>query len=254
LGSVLSYSVFRKPTNSNAFIHFFSFHDLNVKISVIQGFFLRAYRVCSKEFLEEEIDFIYSVFKNLAYPKYLVDLSLKKAKKTFLGNVSKPKFDAKNKLIVPYLPSLVNKRGFMKKFNSDFIFTYKNKLCNVLISNGPKRDKTGVYQIPCNTCDRFYIGETGRELNTRLKEHQRDFINRKPESAIFNHYADTGHKMNFNDANVIYVCNNLVKRRIVESSVINEFGVKSINQNKGFFPQNNLYSNFILNSINFKFK
>lgn len=31
-----------------------------------------------------------------------------------------------------------------------------------------------IYKIPCKDCDKFYIGQTGRYLNTRLKEHERD--------------------------------------------------------------------------------
>ena len=31
-----------------------------------------------------------------------------------------------------------------------------------------------VYKIPCLNCDSVYIGETGREFNTRLKEHRKE--------------------------------------------------------------------------------
>ena len=30
-----------------------------------------------------------------------------------------------------------------------------------------------VYRIPCTNCPRTYIGQTGRTLTQRLKEHQR---------------------------------------------------------------------------------
>ena len=47
------------------------------------------------------------------------------------------------------------------------------------------KDKTGdmvmnsvVYQIPCGVCHRKYVGETGRELKTRLVEHKRDVCTR----------------------------------------------------------------------------
>jgi len=29
-----------------------------------------------------------------------------------------------------------------------------------------------VYKIPCSNCEQTYIGETGRKLGTRLKEHK----------------------------------------------------------------------------------
>ncbi|XP_033106046.1 uncharacterized protein LOC117108193 [Anneissia japonica] len=35
----------------------------------------------------------------------------------------------------------------------------------------PAQSQPGVYRIPCE-CGKVYIGETGRDLRTRLKEHQ----------------------------------------------------------------------------------
>ena len=31
-----------------------------------------------------------------------------------------------------------------------------------------------VYKIICKSCDKVYVGETGRKVGTRLKEHQKD--------------------------------------------------------------------------------
>ena len=31
-----------------------------------------------------------------------------------------------------------------------------------------------VYQIPCKNCERVYIGETGRPLGARVKEHRKE--------------------------------------------------------------------------------
>ena len=30
-----------------------------------------------------------------------------------------------------------------------------------------------VYKIPCKNCERVYVGETGRPLGTRVKEHRK---------------------------------------------------------------------------------
>ena len=31
-----------------------------------------------------------------------------------------------------------------------------------------------VYKIPCKNCERVYVGETGRPLGTRVKEHRKE--------------------------------------------------------------------------------
>ncbi|XP_063871036.1 uncharacterized protein LOC135106189 [Scylla paramamosain] len=51
----VSFSVYRKPTNKDDFIHYLSAHSMRVKSGVIIGFYLRAFRICSNNFLEQEI-------------------------------------------------------------------------------------------------------------------------------------------------------------------------------------------------------
>jgi hypothetical protein len=38
-----------------------------------------------------------------------------------------------------------------------------------------KYDKSGIYQLSCPTCDRKYIGQTGRPFHVRFREHQHDY-------------------------------------------------------------------------------
>lgn len=40
-------------------------------------------------------------------------------------------------------------------------------------------EQKNVEYIPCNNCDSTYVGQTSRQLNTRLKEHQRNVLNNK---------------------------------------------------------------------------
>ena len=48
--------------------------------------------------------------------------------------------------------------------------------------------ETGIYKIPCKDCDKYYIGETGRSLGLRIKEH----TNMKDvnKSAVANQISD----------------------------------------------------------------
>lgn len=48
------FSVHRKPTNKDDFIHFLSAHSERTKRGVVIGCFLRALRICSTEYLKEE--------------------------------------------------------------------------------------------------------------------------------------------------------------------------------------------------------
>lgn len=78
------FSIYRKPTNVCSYVHYYSAHHDKVKRSVFSSMFLRALRICSPEFMDDEINKIYEISVKLKYPKSFVDSSLRKAKKTFL--------------------------------------------------------------------------------------------------------------------------------------------------------------------------
>ena len=69
--SHLKFSVYRKPTNSNMYLHYFSHTSIDLKIGLAQCLFLRAYRICSECFLDQEICLIKNTLKNLAYPDFV---------------------------------------------------------------------------------------------------------------------------------------------------------------------------------------
>ena len=199
------FKVFRKATHSNNYLHYFSFHSRSVKLSVAQNLILRAYRVCSPEFLSDEIDFIFSFFSKLAYPDFVLKKALSKAKSSFYCPSLRPKFKGSS-VCVPFVSSLDS--PFHSKLaaalNCRTVFSYPNKIKSIVSSNSPKfLTGTGVYRINCNNCDKFYVGETGRSLNLRIKEHKNDFANNNLNNAMFVHSLDNDHSFNFEDAKTI---------------------------------------------------
>ncbi|KAK3753752.1 hypothetical protein QZH41_005243 [Actinostola sp. cb2023] len=71
----------------------------------------------------------------------------------------------------------------------------------------PKEKKTGViYSIPCGECETFYIGETGRSLATRQKEHQSYVrLNKTDKSALAEHAHNTGHSISWINTKILDV-------------------------------------------------
>ena len=68
----------------------------------------------------------------------------------------------------------------MKKYGVATAIKPHSTLRSSVIPDSPKRQcemsKQGelVYQIPCQSCNSSYIGETGRLFKNRLEEHQKD--------------------------------------------------------------------------------
>ena len=64
-------------------------------------------------------------------------------------------------------------------------------------------DKCGVvYSINCSDCPKAYIGETGRPIKVRLKEHIKSPKEGDLKSALSQHQLETGHKVNFEEVKV----------------------------------------------------
>ena len=80
-----------------------------------------------------------------------------------------------------------------------------------------------VYCIFCSKCD--YIGETGRRLGDRFREHLNDIKHKRIEkSEIARHFNSAQHTCD--DANVVGLlhCKNIINRKQYEKNIINKLG------------------------------
>ena len=95
----VKFSVYRKPTNKDDFIHYFSGHDYGTKTGTVIGFFLREIRICDEDLLDDEIKYITDSCSELFYPVGLIKRCLNKAKK--IMNSSHNSKEIKRNIIVP---------------------------------------------------------------------------------------------------------------------------------------------------------
>lgn len=108
----------------------------------------------------------------------------------------------------------------VKKKVADLFSKTKDKLTYANKSNL-------VYQIPCNVCDKVYIGETERLLGIRAHEHS-NCMAKPPDSnkigekstALSNHYNDTGHIFGVDDIKILANERNNRKRKVLEALYI----------------------------------
>jgi len=67
----------------------------------------------------------------------------------------------------------------------------------------PAKQDGVVYRIPCE-CSKVYIGETGRSMQERIKEHNRDIrLTRTQTSTVSEHSDETGHYPIWNEVKFI---------------------------------------------------
>jgi hypothetical protein len=223
--------VYRKPTHVDNYLHAFSDAEMTVKIGVIAGMFLRAYRICSPEFLDEEIKYIREVFNKLGYSEFMINKGLFRGRKTFFcGEKSEPinnKFE--NVLVIP--------RCEVRDLNlipSDVKVIFKKGVCIgdlVRSKNNTSRiESTGIYAIPCNGCEGVYIGETD-DMSRRMREHNSAIKDKDIFSSLFVHEQKSlGHSVEVDKGEIFVKINHVVNRKNIESFVIassNNFNLKS---------------------------
>ena len=185
------FKVYKKPTHVDSYIHFTSNHHRSVKRAIFSGMFLRALRICSPEYLDEEFNNIKEVAKKLCYPEPFIDYCLEKAKRRYYNSNNNDKqFCTKNMLILPYHEELTDIVRLLKPLNINVMFKYENTIKKKLIKNSPHVDESRrgcVYSIGCKNCNQLYIGQTGKFLEARVKQHKYAVRTGNESSAIFKH-------------------------------------------------------------------
>ena len=84
-----------------------------------------------------------------------------------------------------------------------FDTTLRSRLVRAKDSADQNKQDSIVYKIPC-TCGKVCIGETGKPMQERMKEHDRDIrLARTQNSAVSEHANGTGHKPLWNETKLI---------------------------------------------------
>ena len=90
-------------------------------------------------------------------------------------------------------------------------------LINVKDKDKPEDRQGAVYKIKCCDCQASYIGETGRNLSTRLTEHKRATRNGEVNNHIAEHQLKTKHQIDWDFATCITYSTDYYHRLTLES-------------------------------------
>jgi len=104
------------------------------------------------------------------------------------------------------------------------VFTINNKLNNIIKTekdtlNSMKQCNI-VYKISCHDCDATYVGQTKRQLHTRICEHKTD-INKKsgPLSVILQRRIELNHEFEWNEIDILVLDRELCCSKILVSKM-----------------------------------
>ena len=212
----LQTSVYRKSMATDTILAFQSNHPTSHKQSCVRTLFLRAQTHCSTpESLKGETRRLCDQFTKNGYPKTFVNACLRKRPKRrdekrltyatlpYIRGVS----EAAERLLKP-----LGVRAAHKPTE-----TLRLKLCRMKDPVEPHDLAGVVYKIPCTNCSQCYVGETGKELKTRLHEHHLAMWRADKLSHLWQHCSVTGHEINLKNAAVIGRAKDRHERLVLEA-------------------------------------
>ncbi|BHF75021.1 hypothetical protein SprV_0501811400 [Sparganum proliferum] len=213
----LKTKVFRKATNKIQVLNFNSNHPISHKRSCVRTVYRRVETHCSEpEDKIAELPYLRRVFKANGYPRNFVNRCIRKRDERpnrtdtkvwralpYVKNVS----EAVGRLLAPlgvgvaHRPEATIRRQQMKP---------KDPL--------PRQETSGVvYRIWCSCGQSNYVGETGRQLQTRMAEHAAAVRRNDASSQVAAHSTRSGHTYKFDEAEILARGDNRVSRELLES-------------------------------------
>ena len=144
--------------------------------SCFKGFLVRSSRICSIQFLQDEVDFLVNVFAEKVHNRS----ELNKAAEDHLNKFAssyKTK-ELRNIVKIPWIPKIGPKlRKIYRRNGINVIFTSTSSLGDILCNHKcplPPNSRPGVYKIDCKCGTAAYVGVTKKKVSTRVVEHERD--------------------------------------------------------------------------------
>lgn len=144
-----------------------------------------------------------------------------KNKKTVIYPIIAEKTNKKFHVLTYFGPISTKISNILCKDNGTVSFKSSNRLSNLIFNVKDKPNnykKSGVYKLKCNECNGCYIGQTGRNFETRFKEHNACYRLKKRTSNFANHFLDTDHTFpDINNLQILHTGNKGRKLDILEN-------------------------------------
>jgi len=229
---------FHKETFSGRFLSFYSSHPWCHKIGTMYGLIDRAFLLSHPRFHQKNLKLVINLLLDNGYPLELIFekmnariKSLINKKDPGMGSSRKTHDDSNNNkkfVVFPYIEgiselisSTVDKTKYITGYrvlNSLGRFIKVHKDTNNLLSNN-----NVVYKISCSDCNASYVGQTKRQLKTRLKEHSNNIkSDTSKHSVITQHILEYSHTFDWNNTKILDTECNFYKRSISEMLHIKE--------------------------------
>jgi len=209
------FDLYFKPTFSGRYLNFNSQHPIAQKRSVIFGLVDKIIKLSNPMYQQKNLNYIIKILLKNGYPLPFIfsniikrinsNLKYKKTDNSRNNEENNKKYFIKIPFIENITPEILN---ISKKHKFNTIFTIDNRLSSIIKTGKDKIDKMNcsnvVYKITCKDCDASYVGQTKRQLHTRLNEHKLDIKKRTgTHSVISLHQINNNHSFDWDNTKIL---------------------------------------------------
>jgi DNA mismatch repair ATPase MutS len=180
--------IYRKPTTTDTTINFNSNHPVEHKMAAFRSHIYRMHSLpLTPEKKQKEWQILQTTANNNNFPTNLLH-KLNQQIQQKIHHTLTERNDKKLWTTFTYhSPKIRKHTNLFKNTNVGTAFrttTTIHQLTKPTIADLTlEREKSGVYKLTCNTCQRSYIGQTSGNLKSRFQEHTRYIKNNGPHSA-----------------------------------------------------------------------
>ena len=213
-------TVYRKPTHTDRLLDESSYNPTSHKPTTIRTLTRRAQLVCdTPDSLRDENKYLERVFmKN----NYDADFIRRNIYRPTNADATNQNLTHVTTVTIPYIKGTSETISrILQPYNIRVAHkpttTLRHLLTNVKDRDEPNNRQGAVYKIKCSDCQASYIGETGRNLNTRLTEHKRATRNGDANNHIAVHHQLTNHNIDWDSAQCLTYSTNYFQRLTLES-------------------------------------
>ena len=225
------FDIYRKKAITNVQVKPESCHDPKILRGIFKGFLNRAFKICSKKYLDKEIEFLVEIFRENGYDEEELRKSVQEVKSKWSDDdtqSTRTDEEASNQqtgetVTIPWIPGVSPrlKKAFRKAGykvvcksgrNIGSILTAANK------TKLPPNSYPGIYRIPCSCGKTPYRGETKKRTLTRIDEHRVNIEKKEwGKSAVALHSKNCEGRIEFENATTVAVEPRKFERKVRET-------------------------------------
>ena len=235
-------SVHRKKTHTDRYLNFKSHHPLAHKRSVVSTLFKRAKELSSDAGCRsKEEAYIGRTLGWNGYPRRFVRRTAMGCHRKKSGEEEREEDKPTATATIPYVGGVSEPiKRMLEKVNVRVRLRPCGTLRQFLMKpkdRVPIEERTGVvYRVTCKDCPKTYVGQSGRTLQCRMKEHRRATERGNMDSsAIAEHSWKFNHRVNWEEVEVLDVDTEWYRRCMLESWHIQR-EKETMNRDQGTLP------------------